>query len=1386
MINTKMYQKPVIGIGIAAIFAVLCLAAFAADSALTEKPAAVDAEQYADFIENEVFDIQDLAEGAEIQRRMFNRITPQGVSWVQPMFPPVVPFDAENFDEKFLNELLGEDKNSVAIYPLSLTLDPKTRETLVYNADGKLIATIPADRISREWPEDADPARVTLQLDLLPAEDVEPYLYTESRIADYSKLRTAKASKSVDMVLRSLGASEFGIAGFQRLTNGSMRITVTNGADTAEVYSYTVWHTSTITTNEWVDEYGVTNITTNTLWSPVSPPFNGLESEWECLTTNLALSGGVGVYEDANIASNARVRFYAVANRLDSDGDGLTDGAEIFIHRTDPGNPDTDGDGWSDAEELAEETDPLDRFSATKLARGVVLNEVLYDAAGTDLGKEWIELYSAGRYPVDVGGFVIQVADTAYTNAYVFPSNTWIDPGRFLLLGGSLVTNRDLEVDFTMPNRFTNDATAAVRLAAEVGTNTVVADCLMYGGNAANFNPNGLDTTGWISTNARSAGAGNSLIRLFSGHDTDQVLDWKWQSAPAPGSSADIPDSDGDGLTDQEELTGSQNPYSEPTDRHNADSDGDGLSDYYECNTSDTNPNTWATDGDIFPWPPPSGAVSNWWGSDSYELANGWNPQVFDENTNGIPDSWEMAFPGTNLYADADNDGISNYDELLQNSNPSSSNSTTAQPFVLRYESSIPGWSNDGMKDVGLNGWVKVYFEQLRTSLGLCAIVTEGVVPEPFKVEWHDVTFESAPIWINEQKVLTGASADADTRPYLRIEDLGLRPDFTTTLGGEYVVESASARLVADHNHDRAIDESDGIKPGPFRFWINDDNDDGDYATGGSDIPGEGSGNASDAVVNGRCDLPDFFPLWLDVGPVLNLVPEEYPLSFVLCHNGDALNFAYSDLTRQQAGSYLTNELSVYGPSFNGPARQAAVEQVTIEGAEISDTLLENIAAQADKGILIMEGSEASSLPLTLEIHQGEQLLCEVQMPLRISSIEGFYRWVNLRHLTGGSEDRATDLNQPYNYPDSLCNGKQVIFLHGYNVTESEAEGGLSEVFKRLYWTGSRAMFTGVTWEGDHNPLFGEPLDGAFYHLDLFNAFTIASNLPPLANSLTGDKYIIAHSLGNLTASSAINDHGLNAEQYFMLNAAVPMEAYRGDIEHRDEMRPLDWQVYSNRTWASEWHLLFPTNDGRHNLTWRNRIGDITNAVNYYSSGEDILNNRLSNSPFLIYDPFDGLVGNAWTYQELIKGRLETEFLPYVDSHGGWGYNPLWQIFNEPPEPSVVNNLPDSTLRTGPVFKPFYDSQLFTTNGTSIALQPAVRAKLLAEAIPSISRATGRNPVEDRFGGEANNIDMMGYKTPGMTWPRELGRWLHSDYQEVAYIFNYALYENIVSRGGLK
>jgi hypothetical protein len=50
----------------------------------------------------------------------------------------------------------------------------------------------------------------------------------------------------------------------------------------------------------------------------------------------------------------------SVSPAADTDGDGLDDYAEIFLHRTDPLVADTDGDGQSDGAEIVAGTDPLD------------------------------------------------------------------------------------------------------------------------------------------------------------------------------------------------------------------------------------------------------------------------------------------------------------------------------------------------------------------------------------------------------------------------------------------------------------------------------------------------------------------------------------------------------------------------------------------------------------------------------------------------------------------------------------------------------------------------------------------------------------------------------------------------------------------------------------------------------------------------------------------------------------------------------------------------------------------------------------------------------------------------------------------------------------------
>jgi len=347
----------------------------------------------------------------------------------------------------------------------------------------------------------------------------------------------------------------------------------------------------------------------------------------------------------------------------------------------------------------------------------------------------------------------------------------------------------------------------------------------------------------------------------------------------------------------------------------------------------------------------------------------------------------------------------------------------------------------------------------------------------------------------------------------------------------------------------------------------------------------------------------------------------------------------------------------------------------------------------------------------------------------------------------------------------------------------------------------------------------------------------------------------MAHSLGNMVTCFAIEDFNARPARYFMVDCAVAMEAFDGGLDIQPFMTHPDWEGYPDRLYASEWYKLFPETDGRHGLTWRDRFKDVpqrTALYNFYSSGEEVLENRHDDSDPWMTDilslqlqwPYGQSPVNydpgryAWVLQETLKGRITEgdmallysaggciQLLPFEiairsagiragnvlgSKYGGWGFNPHWDTSGSlqpvnlgplvvyyyipgghllPEDASAIKN---EDLQVNPFFLPFLDPSLMTPDGSAVAADPAMRTRLLAEAIPSRTFATGANGFDENKFGKGRQFNMNSeFNKRG--WPAERiedslkqSRWLHSDLRDVAYPYVGMAFDKFVELEGEK
>ena len=165
------------------------------------------------------------------------------------------------------------------------------------------------------------------------------------------------------------------------------------------------------------------------------------------------------------------------------------------------------------------------------------------------------------------------------------------------------------------------------------------------------------------------------------------------------------------------------------------------------------------------------------------------------------------------------------------------------------------------------------------------------------------------------------------------------------------------------------------------------------------------------------------------------------------------------------AGDFHYFDMSGFGLDLSQQAHVAKVQSVD-QGKVFPLAFQEVVRQSPDRGVVLIEGRGGNS-PLKLVGFCGDDCLVERQAPLSISPVENMYRWLNLRSVANGNGGNASNLQNPLNRPDSECNGTNYVFVHGFNVNPTECRSSAAEMFKRLWQSGLKSMFTVVEWFGD-------------------------------------------------------------------------------------------------------------------------------------------------------------------------------------------------------------------------------------------------------------------------------------------------------------------------------
>lgn len=618
-----------------------------------------------------------------------------------------------------------------------------------------------------------------------------------------------------------------------------------------------------------------------------------------------------------------------------------------------------------------------------------------------------------------------------------------------------------------------------------------------------------------------------------------------------------------------------------------------------------------------------------------------------------------------------------------------------------------------------------------------------------------------------------------------------------------------------DYNRDMRGNIDDALDQGNGRnlyFWSNRDTWCGDDAFAAyaeynallNPWPITLPSNNGDMLVNGRNDLVNLCPFVVNLTQLVH----KWGTDSVryMFYSGDPGNVRFVPVqTKWGALDAIVkeNQETLVGGSLHSAELQTTSREEWRESGYALPTEFSSLGG-LESGILAVEFATEGekNIRVVVEDCNNSEVLFESQVVVQVLDVHNMYRWLNLEYVCNETTDPMYNDRLSVQWPDSEHADANVVFAHGYNMHPSEAWDWSQAMFKRLWWSGMDAGFTAVLWRGNESQLWishKKCYATLNYHQNVLNAFLTAGAFASRVNGLPGaKKYMIAHSLGNMLVSSARQHHGLQYEQYFMLNAAVPVEAYDEQdgvsVASKHDMTPPEWRPYPDRVRSTHWfelpwHVLpFGTlDDARKGLTWKGLFKDVDNTVNFYSSRDEVVANGNDDVDELLAREF------AWYNQEQAKGFLLVSLSPQagwkfgdhymvrIDT-GNWENGaPVYDYRRYTPQETLT--IADTNLMVRPFFRDFRDKEIYGEGGGDFVQTNAfTRWYALSHGIPTESYAVGANPVP-KWETAGNNIDMAVYCNPAEKSNKPV-KWVHSYFIGNSLFDTRKLYEELVKQIG--